>query len=118
MFKFPDLTKLPYTNLALKTRPKLSLEEETKVCGVDEGDILMAWADLDRNLGRNYHEAACDRYIKLASVSISEAAIELGRPSSQMLPLARQGRIPVFKHRERWRIWKAHLREMEKDKPA
>ncbi len=112
MQKFPDLSQSPYQNLALKSRPDLSLEEEAKACGVAEGDVLSAWQGLERAQNLNDFDAACDRYIKLASMPLAEAALELGKAPAKYAELARYNLTPAFKYRERWRLWRGDFQAM------
>ena len=109
MQKFPDLTNFPFYSLALNTRPNDSLGVEATICGVTEVELIHVWENLENAQNRTDFEAACDRYIKLASVTIAEAAPELQVTAAYLLEVVREGSTQAFKHRGRWRIWKGHL---------
>lgn len=103
MQKFPH--KLPYGTRVLRTRPDLTLEQEAKACGRTEAKIAAAWQDLERARTWPDFKAACDRYIKLASMTIAKAAQKLGIRSPRHTKWAHSKINKKFKHRGRWRVW-------------
>ncbi len=96
------------------TRPDLTPEQEAEICGLTLTQIMMLRQAMERASPGPASERAWDNYVKATSVTLTEAAIMLGIQPVQMSYRARQGLIKAFQHRTRWRMWMAHLREMEK----
>jgi hypothetical protein len=115
MQRLLDLSHSPYNNRVLATRPDLSLEEEAKVCGVAVGDVAAAWQDLEQAKTMKDYDAAWDRWIKMASMPIAEAAREFGVPQAKYAEMARYNYTRAFIHRGRWRLWRS---DFEKELPS
>ena len=103
------ITKSIYSRSGESTRPDLSPEQEAEICGMDLGQILALRQALDRAYSGPEFERAWDKYVKATSVSITEAAIMIGRPPAQLKEMASRGSIKAFQHRNRYRIWLANL---------
>jgi len=116
--KMAKTTKSIHGRSAESTRPDLTPEQEAEICGLDLVQLLVLRQRLAEAWPGPDYERALDNYVKATSVTLNEAAIMLGLPPVQMSHRARQGSIRAFIHRNRWRMWMAHLREMEKDKLA
>ncbi len=114
----PEFTKSIHSRSGESTRPDLTPEQEAEICGLDRGQILVLRQRLAEAWPGPQSERAWDNYVKATSITLAEAAIMLGLPPVQMSHRARQGSIKAFQHRNRWRMWMAHLREMEKGTPA
>ena len=110
----PDIIKSFHGRSGESTRPDLTPEQEAEICGLDRGQILLLRQRLAEAWPGPASERAWDNYVKATSITLAEAAIMLGLPPVQMSHRARQGMIKAFQHRNRWRMWMAHLREMEK----
>ena len=110
----PEITKSIHSRSGESTRPDLSPEQEAEICGLDRVRVLYLRQRLHQAHPGPASERAWDDYVKVTSVTLTEAAIMLGLPPVQMLHRAHQGSIKAFQHRNRWRMWMAHLREMEK----
>ena len=109
----PNTTKSIHSRSAEATRPDLTPEQEAEICGLAPGRVLYLRQRLDQAHPGPASERAWDEYVKATSVTLAEAAIILGIPPVQMLHRAQQGMITAFQHRNRWRMWLAHLREMK-----
>ena len=105
----PEITKSIHSRSGESTRPDLSPEQEAEICRLDADLILSLRHKLDQAPPGPQSERAWDEYVKATSVSITEAAIMIGRPPVQLKELASRGSIKAFQHRNRWRIWLAHL---------
>lgn len=116
--KMAKTTKSIHGRSAESTRPDLTPEQEAEICGLDPDRVRYLRHRLDQAHPGPQYEIALDNYVKATSITLAEAAIMLGLPPVQMSHRARQGSIRAFIHRNRWRMWMAHLREMEKDKLA
>ena len=109
----PEITKSIHSRSGESTRPDLSPEQEAEICGMDLGQIFVLRQALDRAYSGPEFERAWDKYVKATSVSLTEAAIILGRSPVQLKSLANQGSLRAFQHRNRWRMWLAYLRDMQ-----
>ncbi len=114
----PKTTKSIHSRSGESTRPDLTPEQEAEICGLDPVRVRYLRLRLDLARPGPESERAWDDYVKATSITLAEAAIMLGLPPVQISHRARQGSIKAFQHRNRWRMWMAHLREMEKGKPA
>lgn len=95
------------------TRPDLTQEQEAEICGLTLTQVMVLWQAMERALPGPTSEIAWNNYVKATSVTLAEAAVMLGIQPVQMSHRARQGSIKAFQHRNRWRMWMAHLREMQ-----
>ena len=111
--EMPDITKSIHGRSGESTRPDLTPKQESEICGLDLGQILVLRQRLDEAWPGPEFERARDNYVKATSITLAEAAIMLGLPPVQMSHRARQGSIKAFQHRNRWCMWMAHLREMQ-----
>ena len=116
--EMPEITKSIHSRSGESTRPDLTPEQEAEICGLDPGRVFYLRQRLDQAHPGPASERAWDDYVKATSVTLTEAAIMLGIQPVQMSYRARQGLIKAFQHRTRWRMWMAHLREMEKGRSA
>ncbi len=109
----PKTTKSIYSRSGETTRPDLSPEQEAEICRLDPVRILYLRHRLDKAHPGPESERAWDEYVKETSVTLTEAAIMLGIQPVQMSHRAHQGSIKAFQHRNRLRMWMAHLQEMQ-----
>ena len=106
-------TKSIHSRSAEATRPDLSPEQEAEICGLSLTQVLVLRQALEEAWPGPEYERAWDNIVKAMSVTLTEAAIMLGLPPVQLSHRARQGSIRAFQHRNRWRMWMAHLQEMK-----
>ncbi len=104
-----QITKSIYSRSGESIRPDLTIEQEAEFCGLDSDTVLSLRYKLDQAPPGPRSERAWDEYVKATSVSITEAAIMIGRPPAQLKEMASRGSIKAFQHRNRYRIWLANL---------
>ena len=113
-----ETTKSIHSRSGEATRPDLPPKREAEICGLSLAQILeLRQALEDARPGPEY-ERAWDNYVKATSVPVTDAAIMVGCRPADWSKLAHYSLIPVFKHRERWRMWMETVRYMQDSDPS
>ena len=108
----PKTIKSIHSRSGEATRPDLTQEQEAEICELTLTQVMMLRQAMERAWPGPESERAWNNYVKATSVTLTEAAIILKLQPVQLRHRALLGSIKAFQHRNRWRMWLAHLREM------
>ena len=95
--------------LIYKAKSGAQGRNRTRACGVTVADLAVAWRKLWEAVSRAEIATAVDQYIRLTSVTLTDAVLGVLQPPPEYAKTARYDFSMAFTYRGHKRFWKADL---------